>query len=165
MKKHGKFAYIDDSSSLLDEYTPERFEQLLSKSLDTAQSTETVLILEHPGVLLGTTSLTADDLVSALYAVRSKVYSTVVMLQSDIFVPTQRESEGSPLQLEQQQLLISCAHQADYVVSVRKLDTGLAKDISGVVRITSNGLKRSGKEYLYRVDTNLSAKAWDRGDF
>ena len=54
------------------------------------------------------------------------------------------------------------------IVSLRLLDTGIAKDVSGVVRITrggDSGGKRQieEKEYLYHVGGDGGVKVFERG--
>lgn len=66
--------------------------------------------------------------------------------------------------------LLSTAHQADLVISLRLLDTGAARDVSGVMRISINendeDEKERGaedKELLYFVGGDGAVKVFERG--
>lgn len=62
--------------------------------------------------------------------------------------------------------VLTLAHEAQMVVSLRLLDTGTAKDVSGVLRITGGG-DDSGhaveKEYLYHVGGDGGVRVFERG--
>lgn len=62
------------------------------------------------------------------------------------------------------------AHQARAVISLRGLDTGTAKDISGVLRVSRGGVeKQVGEdeveetELLYFVSGDMGVKVFERG--
>lgn len=79
----------------------------------------------------------------------------------------------TPLETNHAAFLLSIAHQADFTMSLRLLDTGTARDVSGVVRITlgdnveendQNPSKRiEEKELLYFVGGDGSVKVFERG--
>ncbi len=60
---------------------------------------------------------------------------------------------------------LSLAHEADTVLSLRLLDTGAAKDVTGVIRITRGGSRSEGKdhEYLYHVGGDGGVRVFERG--
>lgn len=60
-------------------------------------------------------------------------------------------------------LVLAQAHAADVVLSLRMLDTGVAKDVSGVVRITERGGDNGGAEYLYHVGGDGNVRVFERG--
>jgi elongator complex protein 6 len=65
------------------------------------------------------------------------------------------------------------AHQADFIMSLRLLDTGTARDVSGVVRVTigdsaaqdDQDIRRriEEKELLYFVGGDGGVKVFERG--
>ena len=59
-------------------------------------------------------------------------YTTITVAADSPFV----HSPSTPLEVNHAAFVASLAHQARLVISVRRLDTGLARDISGVLRIT-----------------------------
>ena len=63
------------------------------------------------------------------------------------------------------------AHQARFVTSMRELDTGVAKDVSGVLRITrgpgewgnNHGEEVEEREFLYFVGGDGGVRVFERG--
>ncbi|KAK3711864.1 hypothetical protein LTR37_009382 [Vermiconidia calcicola] len=104
-----------------------------------------VLVLEYPDTLLATNSTTAHELSILLLRLRSRVRSTVLTCAADL--PLLSATQGSPrnshafspLETVTAAFLTQQASLARFVMSVRELDTGAAKDISGVLRVTRGG--------------------------
>jgi elongator complex protein 6 len=132
---------------------------------------EVLLILDSPDYLLGMLSCSASELLAFIMSLRQAVHSTVLTLQSDVFSQAMPAKSLSPLQTQQQQFLLSLAHQADRVLATRGLDSGSARDVSGVVRVTRGGRAEDDEtaecpadvEWLYQVDMNRAARVWERG--
>lgn len=128
-----------------------------------------ILLLDSPDVILGTTESDTAAVISALLKLRLRAHAAVVMVRADLFHSEVEPQIATPMQLRQQQLVLSLAHQANTVFSVRKLDTGLAKDVTGVLRITASMKDvvdddhRPAKEFLYHVRDNRAAVVWERG--
>lgn len=68
--------------------------------------------------------------------------------------------------------ILGVAHQADLIIGVRLLDTGAARDVSGVLRITvadedeeEDGLATEGleRELLFHVGGDGGVKVFERG--
>ena len=78
------------------------------------------------------------------------------------------DEQNTTLEKEHANFVLSLAHEAAMVLSLRLLDTGVAKDVSGVIRITAGGDKLHGavveeNEYLYHVRGDGSVKVFERG--
>ena len=74
----------------------------------------------------------------------------------------------TPLETNHTALIIGLAHQANVVMALRMLDTGAARDVSGVLRITRGALWEGEeavdeKELLYYVGGEGSVKTFSRG--
>lgn len=71
------------------------------------------------------------------------------------------------LEREHAALVLSAVHEAELVLSLRLLDTGTAKDVSGVVRITRGGGEErravEEREYLYHVLGDGGVRVFERG--
>lgn len=98
------------------------------------------------------------------------VHATVLALSADLpLVATQR----TPLEVDHAAFLLSAAHDADFTMGLRLLDTGTARDVSGVVRITVNDAaaeeERDGhrrieeRELLYFVGGDGGVRVFERG--
>ncbi|KAJ4415830.1 hypothetical protein N0V85_002536 [Neurospora sp. IMI 360204] len=76
--------------------------------------------------------------------------------------------EATTLDKDHASFVLSLAHEAEMIVSLRLLDTGIAKDVSGVVRITRGGdscgeRQIEEKEYLYHVGGDGGVRVFERG--
>lgn len=93
-----------------------------------------------------------------------KVHATVLTLSADEPLVS---AQTTTLEKEHAAFVLSLAHEAEAIISLRLLDTGTAKDVSGVVRITAGGgnLDRviEEHEYLYHVGGDGVVKVFERG--
>lgn len=87
--------------------------------------------------------------------------------------------QPTPLETEHARLVVVLAHQAQMVLQLRGLDTGAARDVSGVLRISKGGAwipetelkdKDEGyegweeKEVLYFVQGDGAVRVFGRGE-
>lgn len=77
-------------------------------------------------------------------------------------------AQTTTLEKEHAAFVLSLAHEAEAVLSLRLLDTGTARDVSGVVRITRGGAAPLGRtveehEYLYHIGGDGGVKVFERG--
>ena len=81
-------------------------------------------------------------------------------------------SQQTPLESNHAALLLGTAHQADFIMSLRLLDTGTARDVSGVLRITAGNRVEEDldtkkrieeRELLYFVGGDGGVKVFERG--
>ncbi|KAH8727002.1 hypothetical protein GQ44DRAFT_825556 [Phaeosphaeriaceae sp. PMI808] len=145
---------------------------------------KTLIILDNPDILLAldpTLNLSAlTSLISTLHSLPN-VSHILSHIQSD----SPLLSLSSPpqlLEVAHRNFLIKLAHMSGRILGVRVLDTGVARDISGVIRVTeqtsnwmSLGLgdeekekmyvdkREQGKEFLYQVKGDGSVRVFERG--
>ncbi|KAG6367212.1 hypothetical protein INS49_001397 [Diaporthe citri] len=127
-----------------------------------------VLILDQPDVLLAAASpgdgVTGTAWKDVLLGLREKVHAAVLTLSADEPLVS---AQTTTLEKEHAAFVLSLAHEAEAIISLRLLDTGTAKDVSGVVRITGGGddLDRviEEHEYLYHVGGDGVVKVFERG--
>ncbi|OMP88692.1 hypothetical protein BK809_0005413 [Diplodia seriata] len=143
-----------------------------------------------------TTTITPADFASTLLALRGDVHAAVASVSADaplvaaaVDAVTARNDDGNkgqfyaggnsssntPLEAGQAALVVGLAHVADWVMSLRLLDTGFAADVSGVLRVTrgdngdgeededgeEHGMEE--KEVLYYIGGDGSARVFERG--
>lgn len=87
-------------------------------------------------------------------------------------------SASLPLEVEIAAFVVGLAHQSRVIMQCRKLGTGWAADVSGVLRITRGGVVEDDQaadgsevqvsrldegEWLYRMESDGSVKVWSRG--
>ncbi len=97
---------------------------------------------------------------------RQHVDSTFITACAD-FALTQ--GPNTPLETSHSAFLMNMAHQAKTIMSVKGLDTGVAKDISGVIRISRGGGTDfeeddvEEKECLYFMEADGAVRVFERG--
>jgi len=72
----------------------------------------------------------------------------------------------TPLETEHLSHVVDLGHQADVIMSLRLLDTGTAKDVSGVLRIGRGAMAEQEveeSELLYFVGGDGAVKVFERG--
>lgn len=153
----GHFAFVDGLASLATSPREASALDAISKDISLAISKlsspasrekNITLILDQPDALLATAAASTSALNHALLTLRSKVHSAVVTLSADLplvsaaapsLVRDGERKQPTPLETETAAFLVQQAHAARFVMSVRELDTGAARDVSGVVRVTRGG--------------------------
>ena len=98
------------------------------------------------------------------------IHATILTLSADYPLVT---SQQTPLESDHAALLLSLVHQADFTMSLRLLDSGTARDVSGVVRITIGDQatdtvqdiqhRMDEKELLYFVGGDGGVRVFERG--
>lgn len=156
--------------------------QLVSTSTQFAAQRRTFLILDNPDLLLALNpAITTSAMSSAILTLHTlpTVSHILTHMQSDtpLLSPS---TPPQPLELAHHNLLIKMAHMSRRIVGVRVLDTGVARDVSGVVRVTEQrvgwlGLELGdgvhetnepggkGEEFLYQVKGDGSVRVFERG--
>jgi elongator complex protein 6 len=156
-----------DSSSTISSL--DSISTAVADAVSTIDNTSDVLlILDSPDILMGLGSIDHGRILDSILKWRHQVHSMVISLTADFVVDmAAQKSTSSKMLGNQQQLLLALAHQADNIFSTKLLDSGSAKDVSGVVRIhprrSSEDIKE--KELLYFIDSgsNKGVEIWERG--
>ncbi|KAK6522063.1 hypothetical protein TWF281_002632 [Arthrobotrys megalospora] len=93
------------------------------------------LVIEGLEVLMAAAGVDVGLVEDLVYDLREVTSTTTILLPSDsVLIRTSPSS--TPLELSHANLVISLGHTADAILSLRLLDTGVAKDISGVLKVT-----------------------------
>ena len=130
-----------------------------------------MLALDGLDLLLAATAVPVQDVLDLVSELRGHVHSTIISAIADSPL-LQVYPSSTPLEIAHAALIMNLAHQAKTVMSVRELDTGGARDVSGVLRITRGGgaWKEQGgqdggevKECLYLVGGDGGVKVFERG--
>ncbi|OAL34364.1 hypothetical protein AYO20_06417 [Fonsecaea nubica] len=124
-----------------------------------------------------------------LSTLRTQSHALVVTCSADaplMRIAASTNEEGAPLERNHAHLVTAVAHQSRWVLQLRGLDTGSAKDVSGVIRASKGGghegnendehavsttQRRSGDgddlddaEWLYQLKGDGSVRVWGRGE-
>jgi elongator complex protein 6 len=93
-----------------------------------------------------------------------KVHSTIVTLAADEPLIS---AQATSLEKDHAAFTLSLAHEAEMVTSLRLLDTGTARDVSGVLRVThgggATGFVQDERELLYFVGGDGGVRVFERG--
>ncbi|KAM3533181.1 hypothetical protein MY4038_003504 [Beauveria bassiana] len=152
-------------------------DNVVKACVDTAAArltagSRTVLLVDGLDAYVATGSGSgAAGAASLIMSLRENVYSTLVTLAADEpLVHMQAAAQATRLEREQAALVLGQAHAADQIVSLRRLDTGAAADVSGVLRVVvgpaaaaSYGDGDGGEELLYHVAGDGSVRVFERG--
>lgn len=125
-------------------------------ALGDLKTAKKVLVVDQVDALLAMGTTDALSLQNALLALRETAYSAVVTLAVD---GPLIQGQTTTLERQHAALVLGQTHVADEVVSLRKLDTGAAGDVSGVLRVAG----RESLELLYHVAGDGNVKVFERG--
>uniref|UniRef100_A0A093VHX5 Elongator complex protein 6 n=1 Tax=Talaromyces marneffei PM1 TaxID=1077442 RepID=A0A093VHX5_TALMA len=140
-----------------------------------------LLILDQPDLILATTpGIDANDMSEWVMGLQQHVLSTIITTSADTPLIhnanpyTANDSTATPLEKNHASFVVGLAHRADMVLQLRTLDTGAAKDVSGVLRISRGGGYQPElegkedevieKEALYFVQRDGGVRVFGRGE-
>lgn len=137
----------------------------------------TLLVLDTPSFLLASNpDITASMLSTVILQLHALTSHVIVHLPADDALIT-LSTPAQPLEVHGHNFLVKTAHMSSRILSCRVLDTGFAKDVSGVLRITQNSTgirlpltehvanaeESRGTELLYLCKGDGSVKMFERG--
>ncbi|KAJ6444122.1 ELL-associated factor [Purpureocillium lavendulum] len=185
LRRAGKFTFVDGLTGLVVPASPDARDRVLQspeledvrKGIEAAiaevRASRTVLIVDQIDTLLAVTNpsdtVTSLSVQNMLLSLRERVHATILTLAAD---DPLLHPQTTSLEREHAALVLSQLHTAQTVMALRMLDTGAAKDVSGVVRITARGddVEEGGRavaegdgEYLYYVAGDGSVRVFERG--
>lgn len=155
---------------------------LSSSSTSTIQR-KTLIVLDNPDLLLALDpTIKPSALTSLILTLHGlpTVSHVLTHIQADnpllsLSTPPQ------PLELAHHNFLVKLGHMSRRIMGVRVLDTGVARDVSGVIRVTEQRMNWTGlgfeggadkegdadsgkgKEFLYQVKGDGSVRVFERG--
>ncbi|KAI9904057.1 hypothetical protein N3K66_000586 [Trichothecium roseum] len=201
MGRNGRFAFVDGLAGLftgrdgsgnsdgdrgkdtvLTSSRVEDVRRAVGAALGSLRAGRKVLVVDQADVWLAASgddvpgSAVSDDF---LLPLRELAHSTVLTMAADDPLVS---AQSTSLETEHAALVLGQAHAADLVVALRMLDTGAARDVSGVVRVTAGhqgyhyhqhhdgrdgsrdgGRDEGGREFLYHVAGDGGVRVFERG--
>src|SRR5277367_694247 len=101
------------------------------------------------------------------WCIQQHVHATILTISNDSPLILRQHT---PLEINHAAFILSIAHQAHLTMSLRLLDTGTARDVSGVIRIgvgdaesPKGDAQIDAKELLYFVGGDGNVKVFERG--
>ncbi|KAI0423032.1 hypothetical protein F5X98DRAFT_2184 [Xylaria grammica] len=170
----GRRQPVADSSGrrVLLAATADHLRRALEDAVAHAQAlnpeTQVVLVIDQPDVLLATggDTMSGQGLRSTILGLRERVHSCITTISADEPLIV---AQGTSLEKEHSSLALSLAHDAQLIMSLRILETGTAKDVSGVLRVTPGGDEETSstpiedRELLYFIRGDGSVHVFERG--
>ncbi|KAI8295433.1 Elongator complex protein 6 [Colletotrichum sp. SAR 10_98] len=179
--RSGKFVFVDGLSGLFSNAAPPATKGRrtlrgakipdVQRELEAAVAdvsgggSKVVLVVDQPDFLLAATGEEVGGLAvkNMLLDLQEKVHASIVTVAAD--EPLIGE-QVTTLEKEHASFVLGLAHAAEMVVGLRLLDTGTARDVSGVLRVTAGGDGErtvEEAELLYFVGGDGSVKVFGRG--
>lgn len=135
---------------------------------------EVLVLLDSPDVLVAATEGQAIPLLAKLTATRRSVRALVCTVHVDINLgmkPTRDTLGETPLETQQRTFVLGLATVARMTIGVRGLDSGAAKDVSGVLTV-ARGVEDWDErreevqegEWLYFIRTDGGSNIFRRGE-
>ncbi|KAI1417135.1 hypothetical protein F5Y13DRAFT_80714 [Hypoxylon sp. FL1857] len=189
LTKKGNFIFVDGLTGLFHashSYAPEKLlgrkvlsaptlqhfckqvEDAITQVQHSAPDQKIVLIADQLDLLLAASGdgISSQALRCTLLDIREKVHSSIITIFADEPLIS---SQTTPLEKDHAAFAVSLAHDAHLMVSSRMLDTGTARDVSGVLRVTPGGGNHDTdcmveeRELLYFVAGDGGVRVFERG--
>ncbi|KAI8195633.1 Elongator complex protein 6 [Colletotrichum sp. SAR 10_65] len=179
--RSGKFVFVDGLSGLFSNAAPPPIKGRrtlrgakipdVQRELEAAVADvsggggKVVLVVDQPDFLLAATGEEVGGLAvkNMLLDLQEKVHASIVTVAADEPLVG---AQATTLEKEHAGFVLGLAHAAEMVVGLRLLDTGTARDVSGVLRVTAGGDGErtvEEAELLYFVGGDGSVKVFGRG--
>jgi elongator complex protein 6 len=138
-----------------------------------ATSKPTVIIDGLDLILASQPDINITRIQSFLGTIREMSNRLVISASGDSMLIHNRHDSATPLEREHATFIASTAYQSLWVFQLRALDTGSARDVTGVLRVSRGGAgqevagPQSGledAEWLYQLKGDGSIRIWSRGD-
>ncbi|KAI0399250.1 hypothetical protein F4802DRAFT_611017 [Xylaria palmicola] len=175
-RRHPQPQPIDDETAgggrVLVAATTDHLRRTLEDAVAHVQTrtpgTRTVLVIDQPDLLIAAAgdAVSAHGLRDTILSLRERVYACIITVSADEPLIA---AQTTPLEKEHASLTLSLAHDAHLIMSLRVLETGTAKDVSGVLRVTPGGDEGVGvtsiedRELLYFIGGDGSVRVFERG--
>ncbi|KAI4259519.1 MAG: hypothetical protein LQ352_000706 [Teloschistes flavicans] len=171
---HGKITFIDalQSGLGLRKNGIREVEDMLLKKIKEIETSNNGILLVLDGIdfLLSATEARLDEVLGMIWELREHVHTSILSMSTDCPLLLARHTS---LETDDAAVLMSLAHQARAIWAIKGLDTGTARDVSGVLRISrgpatedddhSEGARQEEKECLFSVAADGGVRVFERG--
>ncbi|KAL4953610.1 hypothetical protein BDW69DRAFT_194713 [Aspergillus filifer] len=156
--------------------------QLKTSSPGEDDGSEILLVVDQPDLLLAATGpnkgIGATEMGEWIMGLQQAATATVVTISADSPLIHNASSfahqTATPLEVEHAAFAVGLAHRAEMVMQLRNLETGAARDVSGILRVSKGGAwgQRESvgedsweeKEVLYFVQRDGGVSVFGRGE-
>ncbi len=168
--KPGPFQDIDDLFKQL--YT------IISKLTPTSSNSNNnkpAIILEAPDILLSSNLFNSKQLLKLMFSLQKVSSSLYVSLNIDEeLIDIDKHPEQTSIEFQQYDFLVHMIHRASLIIGLKPLETGRAKDVTGILRISRGTVPLSidendekineiqEREYFYLVNGDAQVQLFFR---
>ncbi|KAL4805527.1 hypothetical protein BDV18DRAFT_141175 [Aspergillus unguis] len=155
--------------------------QLKMSGQSDGEESEVLLIVDQPDFILAATGpsrgIGATEMGEWIMGLQQAASATVVTISADSPLihnaSTSAHQTATPLETEHAAFAVGMAHRAEMVMQLRNLETGAARDVSGVLRVSKGGAwgqrdigaeAWEEKEVLYFVQRDGGVSVFGRGE-
>ncbi|KAL4924885.1 uncharacterized protein BDV17DRAFT_201272 [Aspergillus undulatus] len=147
---------------------------------EDGEESEILLVVDQPDLLLAATGpskgIGATEMGEWIMGLQQAATATVVTTSADSPLIHNASAfahqTATPLETEHAAFAIGLAHRAETVMQLRNLETGVARDVSGVLRVSKGGAwgqreitgEESWEEVLYFVQRDGGVSVFGRGE-
>ncbi|KAL4821041.1 hypothetical protein BDW67DRAFT_76717 [Aspergillus spinulosporus] len=157
-------------------------DQLKARPGEDEEESEVLLVVDQPDLLLAATGpskgIGATEMVEWIMGLQQVATATIVTISVDSPLIHNASAfahqNATPLETEHAVFAVGLAHRSEMVVQLRNLETGAARDVSGVLRVSKGGAwgQRENvgedsweeKEVLYFVQRDGGVNVFGRGE-
>lgn len=149
------------------EHLNKTFDQLASQ-IDQYTSEHKTVLVEGLEFLIGATQLTASHILNQLTKLQRVSQAIFVILAADKELVQLKVNDSSLIEFRMNELLTRLIHRSHLAISLRPLETGKAKDVTGTLTISRGALPFEGstevmeKEYLFLTSKDQQTKLFLR---
>jgi elongator complex protein 6 len=145
----------------------------VQQPLSGARSKPTIIIDGLDLILASRPDVDVIQVQRFLAAARVMSNRLVISASGDTMLIHNRHESATPLEREHAKFVMSTAYQSLWVYQLRALNTGSARDVTGVLRVSRGGADQEvagpqsrleDAEWLYQVKGDGSIRMWSRGD-
>ncbi|KAL4942215.1 hypothetical protein BDV06DRAFT_166627 [Aspergillus oleicola] len=149
---------------------------------EDGEESEVLLVVDQPDLLLAATGpnkgIGATEVGEWIMVLQQAASTTVVTISADSPLihnaSALAHQTATPLETEHAAFAVGLAHRAEMVMQLRNLETGAARDVSGVLRVSKGGAwgqretvgeeSWEEKELLYFVQRDGGVSVFGRGE-
>ncbi|KAJ5475447.1 hypothetical protein N7539_007734 [Penicillium diatomitis] len=166
-------------TAALDAIEKDIISELHRQRASSDENEELLLIIDQLDLLLAATGpglgIGATEMADWVMGLQQHAHATVLTIAADSPLihnaATNVHGDCTPIETEHAALALGLAHRARTVMQLRMLETGAARDVSGVLRISRGGgwnaeAKHSldEKELLYYIQRDGGLRVFGRGE-
>ena len=139
------------------------------QQLTDSRKLNTILVIDGLDLLLASQpDATLHEHLAVLSRLQQEVHSTWLTLSADSPLVHRPVDAATPLEIAHRAFLTTVAYRSRLVMQLRCLETGVAKDITGILRASRGGSFDDEEdhleegEWLYHLKTDGSVRVWEK---